>query len=224
MTFPHRVAEPAILYFGTPVVLISSQNEDDTANLAPISSIFWLGWRCVIGLSAVSKTTQNLIRTGQCVVNLPSVENVAAVNRLARLTGSDPVPPKKQSRGYTHEKRKFETAQMTPSPSMTVAPPRAGECPIQLEAVVVARHDLMADDEQTRGGLMTFELRVTRVHIDPALCLDGNPNRIDPDKWRPLMMSFQRFYGLSEEIHPSTLAQIPEESYRTPDIDRSRSG
>ena len=30
--------EPAILYFGTPVVLISTVNEDGTSNLAPMSS------------------------------------------------------------------------------------------------------------------------------------------------------------------------------------------
>jgi flavin reductase (DIM6/NTAB) family NADH-FMN oxidoreductase RutF len=32
--------EPKILYFGTPVALISSLNEDQSTNLAPISS-FW---------------------------------------------------------------------------------------------------------------------------------------------------------------------------------------
>ena len=89
MTPPHVISEPSILYFGTPVVLISSENEDGSANLAPMSSMFWLGWRCMLGLDASSKTTENMIRTGECVLNLPSVENVAAVNRLARLTGSN---------------------------------------------------------------------------------------------------------------------------------------
>ena len=60
----HKVSEPEILYFGTPVVLIGSCNEDGSYNVAPISSIFWLGWRCVIGISAFSKTTQNIIRNG----------------------------------------------------------------------------------------------------------------------------------------------------------------
>src|SRR6202042_1082484 len=46
MNAPHIVSEPSILYFGTPVVLISSANEDGSANLAPMSSAFWLGWRC----------------------------------------------------------------------------------------------------------------------------------------------------------------------------------
>jgi flavin reductase (DIM6/NTAB) family NADH-FMN oxidoreductase RutF len=218
----HVVSEPAILYFGTPVVLISSENEDGSANLAPMSSAFWLGWRCILGLNAASKTTLNMIRTGQCVLNLPSVDNVAAVNRLACLTGSNPVPPVKLARGYTYEKRKFETARLTPVPSLTVTPPRALECPVQMEAVVAAKHDLMEDDDVTRGKIVSFEVRVTRVHIHPDIAMDSLPNRVDPDKWRPLMMSFQRYYGLGEEVHESTLAKIPEEIYRMPDIARSR--
>lgn len=39
----HIKSEPLILYFETPVVLISTVNEDETYNLAPISSAFWLG-------------------------------------------------------------------------------------------------------------------------------------------------------------------------------------
>ena len=217
MNAPHIVSEPSILYFGTPVVLISSENEDGSANLAPMSSAFWLGWRCILGLNAASKTTLNMIRTGQRVLNLPSVDNVAAVNRLACLTGSNPVPAVKLARGYAYEKRKFETARLTPIPSLTVAPPRALECPVQMEAVVAAKHDLMEDDDVTRGKIVSFEVRVTRVHLHPDILMDGLSNRVDPNKWRPLMMSFQRFYGLGGEVHESTLARIPEEIYRMPD-------
>jgi flavin reductase (DIM6/NTAB) family NADH-FMN oxidoreductase RutF len=222
MNAPHIVCEPSILYFGTPVVLISSENEDGSANLAPMSSAFQLGWRSILGLNALSKTTLNMIRTGQCVLNLPSVDNVAAVNRLACLTGSNPVPPVKLARGYTYEKYKFETAGLTPVPSLTVTPPRALECPVQMEAVVAAKHDLMEDDDVARGKIVTFEVRVTRVHIHPDILMDGLLNRIDPDKWRPLIMSFQRYYSLGGEVHESTLAKIPEEIYRMPDIARSR--
>jgi len=69
----HKTIEPSILYFGTPVVLISTINEDGTYNLAPMSSAFWLGWRCMLGLATYSKTPQNMIRTGECVLNLPSI-------------------------------------------------------------------------------------------------------------------------------------------------------
>lgn len=103
----HKVSEPAILYFGTPVVLISTLNENGSYNVAPMSSVFWLGWRCIIGLSAFSKTTENLIRTKQCVLNLPSVREVTSVNRLALTTGTNPVPAGKQLKGYRFEPNKF---------------------------------------------------------------------------------------------------------------------
>jgi flavin reductase (DIM6/NTAB) family NADH-FMN oxidoreductase RutF len=163
-----------------------------------------------------------MIRTKQCVLNLPSVDNVAAVNRLACLTGSDPVPPGKLARGYTYEKRKFETAGLTAVPSLTVTPPRVLECPVQMEAVVAAKHDLMEDDEVARGRIVSFEVRVTRVHTHPDIMMDGVTNRVDPDKWKPLIMSFQRFYGVGDEVHDSRLAKIEEDMYRMPDIARSR--
>jgi flavin reductase (DIM6/NTAB) family NADH-FMN oxidoreductase RutF len=222
MNAPHIASEPSILYFGTPVVLISTKNADGSVNLAPISSAFWLGWRCILGLNATSKSTENMIRTGECVINLPSSENVAAVTRLACLTGTNPVPAGKYARGYTYEKSKFEIAELTEIPSVTVAPPRVLECPVQMEAVIAARHDIMEDDEVARGAIVTFEARITRVHVHPDILMDGHAHRVDPNKWRPLIMSFQRFYGLGEEIHESTLARIPEEKYRMPDIARAR--
>jgi hypothetical protein len=42
----------------------------------------------------------------------------------------------------------------------------------------------------------------------------GEPDRIDPDRWRPLIMSFQHFYGLTPRLRGSTLVSIPESSYR----------
>ena len=138
--------ELPILYFGTPVVLISSVNESGSANLAPMASAFWLGWRCVLGSATASKTTENLKRTGDCVLNLPSVRQVDAVNRLSLTTGSDPVPEAKVIRGYQTELHKFEKADLTPLAAETVAAPRAGECPVQMEAVVEHWRDLAEND------------------------------------------------------------------------------
>jgi flavin reductase (DIM6/NTAB) family NADH-FMN oxidoreductase RutF len=52
---------PAILYFGTPAVLVSSLNPDGSANLAPMSSAWWLGWCCRLGFGARSATPQNIL-------------------------------------------------------------------------------------------------------------------------------------------------------------------
>ena len=215
-------SEPPILYFGTPVVLISTLNEDGTHNLAPMSSAFWLGWRCMLGLAAGSKTPQNMIRTGECVLNLPSVEEVAAVNRLARTTGSNPVPEGKVRKGYRFEPDKFGIAGLTPVASETVAPPRVLECPVQLEAIVEATHRVAEDDSARRGYIVCIEVRIQRVHLEESILMSGESNRIDPDKWRPLIMSFQQFYGLGPQLHASTLGQIPESMYLSPDVDRAR--
>ncbi|KAA2238919.1 flavin reductase family protein [Chitinophaga agrisoli] len=215
-------SEPAILYFGTPVVLISTVNEDLSCNLAPMSSAFWLGWRCILGLAASSKTTQNIIRTGECVLNLPSVHQVAAVNRLARTTGSNPVPEAKQKKGYHYEQEKFRVAGLTPIPSVTVTPPRVQECPVHLEARVAAIHGVAEEEPAQRGRIVNIELRIQRVHLHTDIIMDGHPNQVDPDKWRPLIMSFQQFYGLGEQVHASALAQIPEELYYSKDVERAR--
>ncbi len=218
----HKAIEPAILYLGTPVVLISTVNEDGTLNLAPMSSAFWLGWRCILGLGGHSKTPQNMRRTGECVLNLPSIAQAAAVDKLALTTGADPVPPRKLSRGYRYEPNKFEIAGLTPAPSETVAAPRVLECPVQLEATVAAIHGVAEDDERQRGGILCIEVRIQRVHVDESILLTGRDNQIDPDKWRPLIMSFQKFYGLGPQVRKSALAQIPESMYRSPDVDRAR--
>jgi flavin reductase (DIM6/NTAB) family NADH-FMN oxidoreductase RutF len=209
--------EPAILYFGTPVVLIGSSNEDGSYNLAPMSSAWWVGWRCMLGLARNSKTTENMIRSGECVLNLPSAGLVDAVDRLARTTGSDPVPPGKVRRGYRHEKNKFALGGLTALAGETVAAPRAAECPVQVEAKVAHVHEMAQEDAIWRGNLVAIEVRVTRVHAHPEIMMEGEPNRIDPDKWRPLIMSFQQFYGLApEKLQRSELGQIPESQYRPP--------
>src|SRR5580698_8603768 len=144
----HRISDPSILYFGTPVVLVGTANEDATANedvtynLAPISSVFWLGWRSIIGISAYSKTAENLLRTRECCLNLPSVREAGAVNLLALTTGSDPVPEAKRLRGYRYEADKFGISGLTPLAAGLVGAPLAAECPVQQEAVLMGVHSI----------------------------------------------------------------------------------
>ena len=218
----HVQSEPEILYFGTPVVLISTCNEDGSFNVAPISSIFWLGWRCIIGISASSKTTQNIIRNKSCTLNLPSVNEATAVNRLALTTGSNPVPNGKKIKGYRHVKDKFGIANLTNIASETITAPRIQECPVQMEAKLQAIHFLAKEDENQNGKTLTMEFRILRVYLDQTILMKGSLNRVDPDKWKPLMMSFQKFYGLGDQVHPSKLATIPEVLYHSPDMDKAR--
>ncbi|MDR2322867.1 MAG: hypothetical protein LBE60_14620 [Microbacterium sp.] len=62
---PHTTISPAILYFGTPVSLLSTVDDQGHANLAPNSSLWWLGQNAVIGIGSRSQTAQNLLATGE---------------------------------------------------------------------------------------------------------------------------------------------------------------
>ncbi|KAK4236625.1 hypothetical protein C8A03DRAFT_45418 [Achaetomium macrosporum] len=211
----HSIISPAILYWGTPVVLISSENEDGTSNLAPMSSAWWLGRSCMLGLGASSKTAQNMLRTGQCVLNLPDDTMAGPVNLLADTTGVDPVPPGKLERNYRFVHDKWARAGLTPQPADFVRPARVLECPVQMECEVVEVNDMRKDLPDRTGLVKAIEVRVLRVHIFPALRMAGHPNRIDPDRWRPLIMSFQDFYGLRDgKVADSVLGRISEEKYR----------
>ena len=77
-----------------------------------------------------------------------------------------------------------------------------------------ASQHLAQDSEVIRGNLIAIEVEIVRVHADSSMLVPGEPDRIDPDKWRPLIMSFQHFYGLTPRLQESTLATIPESLYR----------
>jgi len=199
----HKTIEPTILYFGTPVALISTMNPDGTPNLAPMSSAWWLGWSCMLGLGQMGQTSDNLIRTRECVINLPSEDLVTQVDRLALTTGKDPVPDKKRQWGYRHEPDKFGISGFTPVKSVSVAPPRVGECPVQMESIV---HEFRPFGKNVSANM--FEVHIVKLHVDERLLVgDELRPRIDPLRWRPLIMSFCRFFGLSGEVHPSRLAE-----------------
>jgi flavin reductase (DIM6/NTAB) family NADH-FMN oxidoreductase RutF len=116
--------------------------------------------------------------------------------------------------GYQYEPDKLGVAKLTPEESQVVAPPRIRECPVQLEAVLEAAHPIAESDPARKGNLIALEVRIVRVHVEERLLLQGHENRIDPDAWRPLIMSFCQFYGLDAKVHSSRLAEIPESAYR----------
>lgn len=167
----------------------------------------------MLGLGAKGHTAQNLLREKEAVLNLPSADMAQNVNLLARLTGSDPVPPHKTAMGYRHEKAKFEVSGLTALRSVQVRAPRVLECPVHLEVVLEATHAFGRRPDKASTAL-AFEMRVVRTYADPAILAPGVENHIDPDRWRPLIMSFRQFYRLGERAAQSTLAEIPEEAYR----------
>ena len=200
----HHEIDPKIMYFGTPVVLISTMNEDGSPNLAPMSSAWWLKKSCLLGLGKSSQTFSNLQREKECVLNLPSAEMVSAVDRLALTTGKDPVPEYKTRMGFEHVIDKFARANLSAAAAGTVRPPRVAECPIQLEAVVENIHDVGG----AGSSLAAIEVRIIRAYFDERILNDRKRHYVDTDKWKPLIMSFCEFYGLGDKVYPSRLAEV----------------
>lgn len=190
-----------VLYFGTPVVLIASRSEDGVTNLAPMSSAWWLGQNCVLGLGDSSQTSANLRRERECVLNLASSAQAAAVDRIAMTTGRGEVPEYKAAQGYRHVRDKFALGGFTEQPSELVAPGRVAECPIQLECRVVEWHPITAPDTRCTA----FQVEVLRAHVEEELVIPGT-HYVDPDGWDPLIMKFCEFYGGGANLRPSRLA------------------
>ncbi|MET8707943.1 MULTISPECIES: flavin reductase family protein [Streptomyces] len=188
----HVTVTPSILYFGTPVVLLSTENENGSFNLAPMSSAWALGHVIVLGLGAEGQTAHNLRSRRDLVVNLPGPAQWPAVERLAPLTGRTPVPASKRG-SFRFEPDKFAAAGLRPQPSERVRPPRVAECPMQLEArVAQARPD-------SSGDFLIVEAQVLTVHADPRIVVSGSQH-IDPAAWSPLIYNFRHYYGLGPEL------------------------
>jgi flavin reductase (DIM6/NTAB) family NADH-FMN oxidoreductase RutF len=190
----HRVIQPRILYFGTPVALLSTLQPDGSANLSPFSSVWALDDRLIVGLGLLGQGLANLQRTREAVVNLPSPALWAQVERLAPTTGSDPVPEPKRELGYRFEPDKFTRAGLTPLPSDTVSPPRVAECPLQLEARLLEVRMSALVPGQAEPGFATAELQVTRVHAHEDVTVPGT-HHVDPERWGPLLYVFRHYVG-----------------------------
>jgi flavin reductase (DIM6/NTAB) family NADH-FMN oxidoreductase RutF len=81
---------------------------------------------------------------------------------------------------------------------------------------------LEEEDKEMKGRILIIELRIVRIHIEESILIEGNHNWVDPNKWKPLMMSFQKFYGFGKEINYSRLSNIPEAFYEISKYRKSR--
>ncbi|HYD80897.1 MAG TPA: flavin reductase family protein [Paucimonas sp.] len=189
------VIEPSILYFGTPVALISTLSEDGTTNLSPISSLWALGRRIVLGMGCSGLGAENLMRGGECVINLPSAALWRQVESIGRATGRDPVPEHKRAMGYVHEADKFSRAGLTPAASEEVAPLRVLECPLQIEARLLQAHRPAGwphDPDAT--AFVMLETQALRVHAHCDIVVPGT-HHIDTSAWEPLLYVFRHYFG-----------------------------
>jgi flavin reductase (DIM6/NTAB) family NADH-FMN oxidoreductase RutF len=199
----HQGIWPSILYFGTPVALVTTMNADQTPNIGPMSSAWALGYTVVMGWENTAHTFANLKRERECVINLPGPDLVEQVEALAPLTGRNPPAPHKADT-FRFEPRKFEAAGLIPTAAETVKPPRIAQCPLQLEASVTAIHEPATRPDGERFRIV--ETHVQRVHARASIIKPGT-SHIDPQRWSPLLYVFRHYFATGQELRRSFRAE-----------------
>lgn len=203
----HISIKPPILYFGTPVVLVVTSNEDGSANITPISSAWALGQRVVLGFGMTGKGINNLLRSGECTLNFPSADLWGCVERIARTTGLLPVPDDKAAAGYVHASDKFSLGGFSEAASIAVRAPRIAECPLQMEAKLLACHRSAADGKAVPPPRLLVEVGVLQTHAHDAIVISGT-NHVDPTRWNPLFYVFRHYFGDSTDLGSSFRSEV----------------
>lgn len=147
----HKVIDPSVLYVGTPVYLVITESGAGQVNLAPASSHFALGRMLVLGLEHDGQSIANLHELPELTVNFPSANLWPHVERLAGVTGRNPVPEAKVE-NYEFSADKFGRAGLIAEASELVRPPRVFECPLQFEARVRRITPALGSGGSTDGG------------------------------------------------------------------------
>ncbi|MBY0022454.1 flavin reductase (DIM6/NTAB) family NADH-FMN oxidoreductase RutF [Paenibacillus jamilae] len=188
-----KTINPSILYYGTPVILLNTLNEDGTTNISPISSSWALGDCVVLGIGTGGKALENMERHPECVINVPGPSMWENVERLAPFTGKNPVPVEKEKNGFSYQKDKYEISGLAAIESNRVKPTRIRECPIQIEAKV---KEMRIPNHSPYFAIV--ETQAIQVHVHQDIIL--GENHIDPAKWSPLIYNFRHYFGLGEHL------------------------
>jgi len=156
------------------VTLVTTLNEDGSANVAPKSCVSLMIFRplmLAMGCNLTHWTAKNLRRGLECVVNVPGAELAATSWAASEL----PHP------------RTLESAGLTPFASRLVKPPGIAECRAHLECVY--------EREIVYGEEIIFLVRVIGATIDRDVLEAPDPYAV----LRPFAFLEEKLYGVVEK-------------------------
>jgi hypothetical protein len=82
---------------------------------------------------------------------------------------------------------------------------------VQMEGELACTYNMLTELTEF---IIAVEVRILQTYVLPNMRLSGreNENKVDTDKWKPMIMCFEHMYELGEEklLH-SRLADIEEE-------------
>jgi flavin reductase (DIM6/NTAB) family NADH-FMN oxidoreductase RutF len=157
-----------------PIGWISSVSKDGIPNLAPFSFFNAVGedpphvmFSTVRSGNTNKDTLNNVLETGQFVVNMATEDLVDAMNAT-----SVNLPP---------DGNEFDYAGLTAEPSVLVKPPRVKESPVSFECELVHHYSL---EGHTDGGATIMIGRIVMFHVDDSVLLDDY--KINQEVYRPI--------------------------------------
>ncbi len=157
-----------------PIGWISSLSKNGVPNLAPFSYFNAVGedpphvmFSTIRSNNANKDTLNNVLETGEFVVNMVTEDNVGQMNTTSQIVAPDV--------------NEFELAGLTPIPSLKVKPARVKESPITMECQVVHHYTL---EGHKHGGATIVVGRIVMFHFDESVLLDDH--KINMQAYRPV--------------------------------------
>lgn len=144
-----------------PIGWISTVNGDGAANLAPYSFFNAVcGRPPMVGFSSegFKDTLNNVIETGEFVVNMATSELAEAMNQSSAC--------------LKHGEDEFTFAGLERAESQTVRPPRVAAAPAALECKAVSVSEIDTFDGKSTGNRYVIG-QVTGIYIDDRKIVDG---------------------------------------------------
>ncbi|AWI26461.1 flavin reductase family protein [Flavobacterium pallidum] len=171
-----------------PIGWISTLSEDNIPNLAPFSFFNVVGddpphvmFSAARSSGSNKDTLNNVLSTGQFVVNMVTEDIVEQMNKTSEMVAADV--------------NEFELAGLTALESVKIKPFRVKESPITMECELVHHYEL---ENHQYGGAVVIIGKIVMFHIDDDVLLEDF--KIDMDHYKPVSRLAGANYSRMGEI------------------------
>ncbi|MDR0298752.1 MAG: flavin reductase [Streptococcaceae bacterium] len=178
-------------YYGFPVTLLTTRDSKTAQdNITPISSTWTLDRTVVLGIGLQQKAYCNLTAGSDLTLNLPDIELLESVKRIANTTGNLDMPDWKKELNYQYCEDKFKLGNFTKLPGLKASSSRIAECPIQLEC--------KTSYITKRESFALIECQIINFVVDEKILHDES--HVDIGKWSPLIYKFRSYETTSKSF------------------------
>jgi flavin reductase (DIM6/NTAB) family NADH-FMN oxidoreductase RutF len=171
---------PYAIFYPAPVVLVTSVDKNGQPNVATFA---WAGTvstqppQVCISVRPHRYSYEAIKQSGEFVINLPSQDQLAAVDRCGEASRAEGVD-------------KFALTGLTPVPAAQVRAPLIAQCPVNMECKVTQSVPI--------GSHVLFIGEIVAVHVEDSI-LDAE-GFIDFTKAKPIAYLGNEYWSLGERL------------------------